>query len=150
MSMDYVRYDHDKVSEEFKQLADLAGALYRANLEDSRRDSSAANAHDELLARLCVYGYLYDRHFVQTRQALLAELRWLLATRRPITPHQAIDPEVFDAYRGALLKMLIRRFEQVAPDVVDDEPHAPVNPRTSAELRLTGAAWARSRARKFR
>jgi hypothetical protein len=147
----YVSYQHGRISEEFKQLADLAGALYRANLRDSRRDPSAATAHDELLARLCVYGYLYDRHFVQTRELLLAELRWLLATARPMTPRQAIRPEVFEAHRSSLLKMLIRRFEQAAPDVVDDEPYAPVNPRTSAELRLTGFGSARpSGPRKLR
>jgi hypothetical protein len=135
-------YQHDRISEEFKQLADLAGALYRANLEDSKRDSSAATAHDELLARLSVYGYLYDRHFVQTRELLLAELRWLLATNRPITPRQALSPHVFEAHRSALLKMLIRRFDHTAPDVIDDERRDRINPRTTAELRLTGVASA--------
>ena len=132
-------YDHDKVSSGFKQLADLAGALYRANIERSALDPAAAVLHDELLARLCVYGYLYDRHFLQTRDLLLAELRWLLATDRPNTPRTAINPRVYEEHRSALLKMLIARFQGLAPDVIDDaQPPGMLNPRISAELRLTG------------
>jgi len=131
-------YDHEKVSEGFKQLADLAGALYRANVENASRDPEAALRHDEFLARLCVYGYLYDRHFLQTRDLLLAELRWLLATDRPNTPRTAIKPKVYEAHRSALLKMLIERFQQLSPDVIEDTPSRMFNPRISAELRLTG------------
>ena len=137
-------YDHDKVSQGFKQLADLAGALYRANIEEASRDPGAAILHDEFLARLCVYGYLYDRHFLQTRDLLLAELRWLLATDRPNTPRTAIDAQVYEAHRSALLKMLIERFQQLGPDVVDDAQPPGFNPRISAELRLTGISPRRS------
>ena len=134
------RYDHDKVSEEFKQQADLAGALYRANVESAGRGPGSAIAHDELLARLGLYGYLYDRHFLQTRELLLAELRWLLATRRPGAPGQVIDLRVFDEHRNTLLRMLISRFQFEGPDVVDDALMRTINPRISAELRLTGVS----------
>jgi hypothetical protein len=133
-------YDHDKVSEGFKQLADLAGALYRTKIDIATHDPGAAVMHDELLARLCVYGYLYDRHFLQTRELLVAELRWLLATNRPNTPRTAINARVYDSHRSALLKMLIARFQRPG---ADDDAMRPVNPRISAELRLTGVSQPR-------
>jgi len=133
-------YDHDQVSSGFKQLADLAGALYRDNVETASQDPCSALLHDEFLARLCVYGYLYDRHFLQTRELLLAELRWLLATDRPHTPRTAINPRIYEAHRSALLKMLIARFQRLAPDVIDDTQPRSVDPRISGELRLTGVS----------
>lgn len=132
-------YDHGQVSNEFKHLAELAGALYRANVDSAARGPGSAVANDEFLARLSLYGYLYDRHFLQTRDLLLAELRWLLATGRPIAPGQVIDRHVFEEHRDTLLRMLVARFHRVGPDVVDDEPRM-VSPRISAELRLTGIA----------
>jgi hypothetical protein len=137
-------YDHEKVSEEFKQLAELAGALYRANVDSAAQGPGSARAHDELLARLSLYGYLYDRHFLQTRELLLAELRWLLATRRPVAPGQAMDIGVFDEHRNTLLRMLISRFQFIAPDVVDDALMRTISPRISSELRLTGVPRHRS------
>ena len=137
-------YDHDRVSQEFKRAADLAGSLYRSNVENAARDVSAAASQDEFLARLCVYGYLYDRHFLQTRDLLLAELRWLLATDRPNTPRTAINSRVYDAHRSALLKMLIARFQRSAPDVIDETQSRAFHPRISAEMRLTGVMAQRS------
>jgi len=133
-------YDHQKTSEEFKQLADLADALYRANVESATRGPGSAIAHDELLARLCLYGYLYDRHFLQTRELLLAEVRWLLATGRPIAPVQVMNPRIFGEYRNALLKMLVARFQVMGPDVIEDSELRAADPRISAELRLTGVS----------
>ena len=104
-------YNRDRVSEEFRQLADLAHAAFRANLRNLSADPEAVRAHDELLARAGVYGYLYDRHFLASPELLLNELRWLRATHRPDVPRNAIHPERFAQHRTGLLELLIGRFQ---------------------------------------
>ena len=44
-------YNRERVSEEFRQMADLADAAFRANLRNISADPGAVRAHDELLAR---------------------------------------------------------------------------------------------------
>jgi hypothetical protein len=51
-----VEYDRNKVSQSFKEAADLAGSFYRANIQNGHKDTGAALKHDELLARLTIYG----------------------------------------------------------------------------------------------
>ena len=104
-------YNRERVSEEFRQLADLADSAFRANLRNISADPGAVRAHDELLARACVYGYLYDRHFLHSPELLLNELRWLRATSRPEAPGNSLHPLRFAELRDGLLETLVQRFQ---------------------------------------
>ena len=104
-------YNRERVSEEFRQMADLADAAFRANLRNISADPAAVRAHDELLARACVYGYLYDRHFLHSPELLLNELRWLRGSRRPEPPGNTLHPERFAEHRDLLLETLVQRFQ---------------------------------------
>ena len=104
-------YNRERVSEEFRQMADLADAAFRANLRNISADPGAVRAHDELLARACVYGYLYDRHFLHSPELLLNELRWLRATMRPEPPGNCLHPLRFTAHRDLLIDTLVQRFQ---------------------------------------
>ena len=133
-------FNRERVSEEFRQMADLADAAFRANLRNISADPSAVRAHDELLARSCVFGYLYDRHFLHSPELLLNELRWLKALHRPEAPRNTIHPLRFEAYRDELLDMLIGRFQSSLDyrDSLDAaEPPPPAlaagDPRRTAE-----------------
>jgi hypothetical protein len=106
-------YERERISEEFRQLADAADAQFRSNLRRLSTGAAAAQAHDLLLARSCVYGYLYDRHFLHSPELLLNELRWLLATRHPEAPRHALFTERFEAHRDELLGLLIARFQSL-------------------------------------
>jgi hypothetical protein len=106
-------YNRERVSEEFRQLADLADAVFRANLRNLSADPAAVRAHDELLARSCVYGYLYDRHFLHSPELLLNELRWLKALGRPEPPGNSLHPNLFAQHRDVLLDMLVLRFQNL-------------------------------------
>jgi len=92
-------------------MADLADAAFRANLRNISADPGAVRAHDELLARACVYGYLYDRHFLHSPELLLNELRWLRATSRPEPPGNCLHPPRFSEQRDGLLETLVQRFQ---------------------------------------
>jgi len=92
-------------------MADLADAAFRANLRNISADPAGVRAHDELLARACVYGYLYDRHFLHSPELLLNELRWLRATMRPEPPGNCLHPRRFAELRDALLETLVQRFQ---------------------------------------
>jgi len=104
-------YNRERVSEEFRQMADLADAAFRANLRNISADPGGVRAHDELLARACVYGYLYDRHFLHSPELLLNELRWLRATKRPEPPGNSLHPPRFAEFRDGLLETLVQRFQ---------------------------------------
>jgi len=104
-------YNRERVSEEFRQMADLADAAFRANLRNISADPGAVRAHDELLARACVYGYLYDRHFLHSPELLLNELRWLRATMRPEPPGNCLHPLRFAELRDGILETLVQRFQ---------------------------------------
>ena len=104
-------YNRERVSEEFRQLADLADSAFRANLRNISADPGAVRAHDELLARACVFGYLYDRHFLHSPELLLNELRWLRATMRPEPPGNCLHPLRFMQLRDELLETLVSRFQ---------------------------------------
>ena len=106
-------YNRNRVSEEFRQEADLADAAFRANLVNLSADPAAVRAHDELLARSCIYGYLYERHFLHSAELLLNELRWLRGTHRPEPPRNAMHPERFSEARNRILDLLINRFQNV-------------------------------------
>jgi hypothetical protein len=106
-------YNRERVSEEFRQMADLADAAFRANLRNISADSGAVRAHDELLARACVFGYLYDRHFLHSPELLLNELRWLKASQRPVAPGNSLHPLRFSAHRDVLVDTLIQRFQNL-------------------------------------
>jgi len=130
-------FNRERVSEEFRQLADLADAAFRANLRNISADPTAVRAHDELLARSCVFGYLYDRHFLHSGELLLNELRWLKAMRRPEAPAHSLHPLRFEAHRDMLLETLIRRFQGVLDyrDSLDaGEPAPAPDPRRTAEI----------------
>jgi hypothetical protein len=106
-------YNRERVSEEFRQMADLADAAFRANLRNISADPMAVRAHDELLARACVYGYLYDRHFLHSPELLLNELRWLKASQRPVAPGNSLHPLRFSAHRDVLIDVLVQRFQNL-------------------------------------
>jgi hypothetical protein len=133
-------YHRNRISEEFRQLADLADAAFRANLSNLSADPTAVQAHDELLSRSCVYGYLYDRHFLHNLELLLNELRWLRGTHRPEPPRNSIHPQRFSTCRNELLDMLIARFqsdldyrESLGGQVPVDPPPVTDESRTTAQ-----------------
>ena len=132
-------YNRDRVSEEFRQLADLADAAFRANLRNISADPGSVRVHDELLARSCVFGYLYDRHFLHSPELLLNELRWLKALRRPEAPAHCIHPQRFEEHRDAQLEMLIGRFQGGLDyrDSLDAGEPAPA-PEPARDPRRTG------------
>ena len=145
-------YHRNSISEEFRQLADLADAAFRSNLGQLSADPSAVLAHDELLARSCVYGYLYDRHFLHSTEMLLNELRWLRGTHRPESPRNSIHPQRFSAFRNELLDMLIARF-QSGLDYRDslgeqDEPEATPSSADTRTIAQRQAFAEASRARE--
>jgi hypothetical protein len=104
-------YDRDTVARSIEESAKLAEWFYRSHLQDGMRDTNAASKRDELLARMMVYKHLQDGEFLDGRDQLLAELRWLLKHERPLAPRQVLDPAVFARHRAKLLQMLIGRYE---------------------------------------
>ena len=128
-------YNRDRVSDEFRLLADQTDAKFRTNLRKLASHPEAVRTHDELLAHSCVYGYLYDRHFLHNPELLLNELRWLRATQCTESPRHAIHPARYLAHRQELLELLVRRFQN-ALDSRDglDPPTAsePAVPRVPA------------------
>lgn len=142
-------YHKDRVSEEFRQLADLADARFRANLRTRGQDPAAVAAHDELLAHACVYGYLYDRHFLSSPDKLLNELRWLRSGNRPEAPRHCVHPARFDEQRTALLDLLIARFRNLIDyrnELDPSEAPSPDRPGEKAKLCATEQSVARSHA----
>jgi hypothetical protein len=106
-------YNEEEVAAEFRELAALADKQFRELTLDA---SVAAHVDaDETLARSCVYGYLYDRYFLETPELLLNELRWLQRTGRPRPPSHAHDATRFDQAKVRLLEDLIARFDRDAP-----------------------------------
>jgi len=105
------QYDVEKISKTFEESAALAEWLYRTHVKEGMRDTNAAMKHDELLARMAVYSHLKAGAFLESKEQLLAELRWLLKHDRPMTPRNALDPAMFARGRSKLLQSLISRFE---------------------------------------
>ena len=105
-------YDREQVSRSLKESAELAEWFHRSHVQEGLRDTNAHYKRDELLVRMIVYKHLQDGDFLETREQLLAELRFMLKNERPLTPRQALDPATFARYRTKLLQMLIERYEQ--------------------------------------
>ena len=95
-------YDEVATSSWLREQAQLADQELRAK--------PRTGAADSILARSCVYGYLYDRYFLETRDLLLNELRWLRAGNKPRAPRNADSVEAFNEARDALLDALIEQF----------------------------------------
>ena len=129
-------YNRNRISEEFRQEADLADAAFRANLVNLSADPAAVRAHDELLARACVYGYLYDRHFLHSAEMLVNELRWLRGTNRPDAPRNSIHPERFADHRNGILDLLAGRFQSQL-DYRDELGHEAPEPVAPSSARVT-------------
>jgi hypothetical protein len=104
-------YNREQVSRSLKESAELAEWFYRSHVQDGLRDTNAASKRDELLARMTVFKHLQEGAFLDSRDQLLAELRWLLKKDRPLTPRQALDPAMFARHRAKLLQSLIDRFQ---------------------------------------
>lgn len=100
-------YDEQAISTEFRELAAQADADY----QEFVRGTTPHPDGDAILARSCVYGYLYERYFLETIDLLHNELRWLKRTGRPRAPKHAVSTERFDASRDELLDALIERFD---------------------------------------
>ena len=122
-------YDREQVARSIKESAELAEWFYRSHVQDGLRDTNAFSKRDELLVRLAVYKHLQAGDFLESRESLLAELRWLLQNDRPLTPRQALDPATFARHRTKLLRMLIERYQG------SDEEKAPSSPPYSAGAR---------------
>jgi hypothetical protein len=101
-------YDEQAISTEFRELAAQADADYQAFARGTLADCDG----DEILARSCVYGYLYERYFLETVELLRNELRWLRRTSRPQAPPHAASMDRFNLCRDQLLDALIDRFGQ--------------------------------------
>jgi hypothetical protein len=94
-------YDEAAISAWLREQAALADQELRATPTEA----------EPIMARSCVYGYLYDRYFLETPELLLNELRWLRKSGKPRAPRHAQSAAAFDAARDALLSELIARFE---------------------------------------
>ena len=114
-------YDPAKARESFEESAKLAEWFYRSHVQEGLRDTNAATRRDELLARVAVYEHLRQGEFLASRDALLAELRWLLKYERPLTPRNAFNPQTFARYRGKLLQSLLERYD-TAPGEPGEAP----------------------------
>ena len=104
-------YDEAAISAEFRALAAQADEEFRAIQHGP--DPVNAPDRDAVLARSCVYGYLYARHFLESPEMLLNELRWLRQTNRPRPPRpprNATSVARFQQVRDELLDSLIARF----------------------------------------
>ena len=99
-------HDEAAISAEFRLLAAKADD----ELMEAARGPANGFDRDEALARSCVYGYLYDRHFLESPEKLLNELRWLKQSARPRAPQHAASVDRFDKCRDGLLDDLIGRF----------------------------------------
>jgi hypothetical protein len=97
-------YDEAAVSAWFREEAARADREFRA----ARGRAEA----DAILARSCVFGYLYDRYFLENLELLVNELQWLRKGGKPRAPRHALSVATFNAERDALLDALIRRFQQ--------------------------------------
>jgi NH3-dependent NAD+ synthetase len=95
-------YDEATISAELRVRAEQADDEYRLRAPESNLD--------EVLARSCVYGCLHDRHFLESQDKLVNELRWLKQTNRPRAPRDTISVERFQDARNQLLDDLIARF----------------------------------------
>src|SRR5687767_4827112 len=104
-------YDRELVARSLKESAELAEWFLRSHVQEGLRDTNAFSKRDELLVRLAVYKHLQAGDFLESRDSLLAELRWLLQNDRPLTPRQALDPATFARHRTKLLQMLIDRYQ---------------------------------------
>ena len=104
-------YDREEVSRSLRESAELAEWFHRSHVQDGLRDTNAFSKRDELLVRMSVYRHLQEREFLESREALLAELRWMLKHERPLTPRNALDPATFARHRTKLLQMLIERYQ---------------------------------------
>jgi hypothetical protein len=104
---DGIMYDEASISAEFRALAAKADNEF----EDHCRATDYAQDGDEILARSCVYGCLYDRYFLETGELLLNELRWLKQTGRPHAPSHCKSAESFGEHRERVLESLIARFD---------------------------------------
>ena len=123
-------YNPVRVSEEFRQWADLAAAMLRADAPRLAIDRNAVKRHDELLAGLGVYRYLQDGHFLATPELLVCELRLLRANGQPRAPEQVLNVVSFVAHRQQLLETLIARFQSAIAfrdsiGASDERPSAP-------------------------
>jgi hypothetical protein len=129
-------YNPVRVSEEFRQWADLAEAMLRADSSRLAIDRNAYKRHDELLAGLAVYRYLQDGHFLATPELLLCELRLLRANGQPRTPETVLNVVAFVTHRQQLLETLIVRFQSMLAirDALGagEEPAAPAHKRRSS------------------
>jgi hypothetical protein len=101
-------YDEAAISAELRMLAARADDEYRMRALEPL--TSGQDDRDEILARSCVYSYLYDRHFLESPEKLVNELKWLKQTKRPHAPNHAQSVEQFQAARDSLLDELIVRF----------------------------------------
>jgi len=108
-------YDREQVSQSLRESAELAEWFYRSHLQAGLGDTGAASKRDELLARMTVYKHLQSGDFLQSKESLLAELRWLSKNERPLTPRGALDPAMFARHRAKLLQLLVQRFEAAEP-----------------------------------
>ena len=107
-------YNREQVSQSLQESAELAEWFYRSHVQDGLRDTNAHFKRDDLLVRMLVYKHLQAGDFLQSRDSLLAELRWLLKNERPLAPRQALDAATFSRQRAKLLQHLIERFQ--SPD----------------------------------
>ena len=112
-------YDREQVSQSLKESAELAEWFYRSHVQAGMKDTNAASKRDELFARMTVYKHLQAGDFLESKETLLAELRWLLKNERPLAPRGVLDPSMFARHRGKLLQMLVQRYE--ATSVQDPE-----------------------------
>lgn len=136
-------YNPIRVSEEFRQWAELAEAMLRADESRLAVDRNALRRHDELLAGIGVYRYLHDGHFLSTPELLVCELRLLRANGLPRASARVLNVVDFVVHRSQLLDTLIARFQGVVNyrDSIgagQEPPAASTSTSTPARRKHTG------------
>jgi len=86
------KWDSQRVSDGYLSTARDAEIYLDEIREKVKSNPSYEVIYDEYLAKFFVYNYLHGRTFLDTKQALVSELRSMLA--RP-----ALDSKVYDAAR---------------------------------------------------
>jgi hypothetical protein len=106
-----MEYQQQQIDEEFHGLA-MAAVQCVHETGGAAPGSASADKHDQSLAELSVYGFLSAKPFLQSREAMLKELKWFRDAAESL-PANVIDANRFTSSVHSLVRQLIHRFERV-------------------------------------
>ncbi|MDP8212794.1 MAG: hypothetical protein P9X22_05835 [Candidatus Zapsychrus exili] len=104
------KWNPNEISKQFKFIADKA-ERYLLEVKEKMKDRKTYEAiHDEYLAKISVYCYLYGRTFLKTRESFVSELKRMLNnSREPLS--EALNSERFIMYWKSYVKQLLSQYE---------------------------------------